>query len=85
MEAGNRPTTTTTTTGSYCFHPRLPDLPITERTARILWRDIIFLILGAVALLFVSFVEKNAADAVSTVFHQIGFILGDMLHRIFLY
>ena len=62
--------TTTTTGSSYSFHPRLPELPITERTARILWRDIIFLILGAVALFFVSFVEKNAADAVSEAVRQ---------------
>jgi len=37
---------------------------VDERTAKILWRDSVFLVMGAIALLLVGFVETNAPDAV---------------------
>lgn len=66
MESGSK----STAAGPYYYQPRLPELPITERTAKILWRDLLLLLLGAVALILVSFVETNAADAVSAHTHN---------------
>ena len=41
-------------------------IEVDERTAKILWRDSLFLLLGGVVLLLVGYVETNApADAVS--------------------
>ena len=37
---------------------------VSERTAKILWRDSVFLVVAAIALLLVGFVETNASDAV---------------------
>lgn len=39
---------------------------VDRRTAKILGRDLLFLVLVAVALMLVSYVETNAPDAVST-------------------
>jgi len=47
--------------------PTMPTVSMDQRTAKILWRDLLFLVLSSVALLLVSFVETNAPDAVCTI------------------
>lgn len=39
-----------------------PFPPVNERTAKIVWRDFLFLVIGAIALSIISYVETHASD-----------------------
>jgi len=49
--------------GRMPYHKQISLPKVDKRTAAILWRDFLFLVLGSVALSIISYVETHAADA----------------------